>query len=137
MRGIAVDHYLPEFSPGRRKTKWHIEIITVNELLDPNGIGYSESKLPSFQIEHGDNNVTQDEIKNCVILDEHHYRGYQGKNTKLDVTFVLGQYAGEKIKSLLVAPFYRQYVKCPSPTEVHTLFNSVMMIVNNHGIERN
>ena len=81
--------------------------------------------------------ATSREINNCVILDEHHYCGYQGKNTKLDVTFVLGKYAGKEIKSLLVAWFYRQYVKCPSPTKVHTLFNSVMMIVNNHRIERN
>ena len=40
------------------------------------------------------------------------------------------------MKSLLVAWFYRQYISCPSPTKVHTLFNSVMKIANNHGTER-
>ena len=35
-----------------------------------------------------DNNVTEDEIKKYVLLDEHHYLGYQGKNTKFDVAFI-------------------------------------------------
>lgn len=77
------------------------------------------------------------EINNSVIFDENHFRGYQGKNTKINVTFVLGKFAGKEVKSLLVARFYRQYSKCPSPAEVHTLFNSVMKITKNHGIERN
>ena len=100
-----MDHYLPDFAPDRKKTQWHIEIITVNKLLDTNDIGYSESKLPKYQIEQGDNNVTWEEINNCVILDKHHYCGYQGKNTKLDVTFVLGKFAKKEVKSLLVARF--------------------------------
>eukprot|EP00534_Pseudo-nitzschia_fraudulenta_P004838 CAMPEP_0201135818 /NCGR_PEP_ID=MMETSP0850-20130426/54530_1 /ASSEMBLY_ACC=CAM_ASM_000622 /TAXON_ID=183588 /ORGANISM="Pseudo-nitzschia fraudulenta, Strain WWA7" /LENGTH=405 /DNA_ID=CAMNT_0047407033 /DNA_START=1771 /DNA_END=2984 /DNA_ORIENTATION=- len=102
-----------------------------------NGIGYSDSNSPSFQIEQGDNDVTWDEIENCVIFDGHHYCGYQGKNIKLDFTFVLGKFAGKEVKLLLVTQFYRQYVNYPSPTEVHTLFNSVTKIANNHGIERN
>ena len=77
------------------------------------------------------------EINNSVIFDENHFRGYQGKNTKLDVTFVLGKFARKEVKSLLIARFYRQYSKCPLPSEVHTLFNCVMKITQNHGIERN
>ena len=102
-----------------------------------NGIGYSDSNSPSFQIEQGDNDVTWDEIENCVIFDGHHYCGYQGKNIKLDFTFVLGKFAGKEVKLLLVTQFSRQYVSYPSPTEVHTLFNSVTKIANNHGIDRN
>mmetsp|Transcript_4987 Transcript_4987/g.10486 ORF Transcript_4987/g.10486 Transcript_4987/m.10486 type:complete len:243 (+) Transcript_4987:556-1284(+) len=98
LRGIAVDHYLPDFTPDRKKRKWHIEILNVDELLDTNGIGYLESKLPSFQIKQGDNDVTWDEIESSVILDEHHYQNYQGQNTKLDVTFVLGKFAGKEVK---------------------------------------
>ena len=137
LRGIEVEHYLPDFLPDRKKRKWHIEIITVNELLDVNGIGYSKSKDPVFHIEQGESNVSCDEINNSVIFDEHHYRSYQGKKIKLDVTFVLGKFTGKEVKTLLVAQFYRHYSKSPSPTEVHTLFNSVMKITQNRGIERN
>ena len=136
LRGIDVDHFLPDFLPDKKKRKWHIEIITVKELCDEDGIAYSESKDPMFRIEKGDNKVTIDEINNSVIFDEHHYRGYQGKNTKLDVTFVLGKFSGKEIRSLLVARFYRRYSTCPSPDQVHTLFNSVMKITNNQAVER-
>ena len=136
LRGIDIEHFLPDFTPDKKKRKWHIEIITVNELRDQNGVAYSESKDPALLIEKGDNDVSCDEINNSVILDEHHYRGYQGKNTKLDVTFVLRKFSGREIKSLLVARFYRQYSKSPSPDQVHTLFNSVMKITNNDAVER-
>ena len=61
---------------------------------------------------------------------------YQGNNTKLDVTFVLGKFAKREVQSLLVARFYRQYSSSPSPDMVHTLFTSVMKITHTHGIER-
>ena len=64
-----------------------------------------------------------DEINNSAIFDEHHFCGYQGKNTKLDVTFVLGKFAKKEVKSLLVARFYRQYSKSPSPTEVQAPYS--------------
>ena len=53
LRGIPVDHYLIDFVPDRKKRQWHIEIITMNELLDTNGVGYSVSKLHNFQLKRG------------------------------------------------------------------------------------
>ena len=58
LRGIDIEHFLPDFTPDKKKRKWHIEIITVNELKDQNGVGYSESKDPALLIEKGDNNVS-------------------------------------------------------------------------------
>ena len=116
LRGIPVDRYLPDFVPDRKKRQWKIEIITVNELLDMNGLGYSESKDPAFHIEQGTNDVSWEGIDNSVILDENHHRG---------VTFFLVKFAGKEVKSLLVAQFYREYNNCPAASKMHTLFNYV------------
>ena len=51
---------------------WNIEIITIQELLDSGGWGYSELTEPDFQIERGDSKVTREEVENCVLFDHCH-----------------------------------------------------------------
>ena len=113
--GLKLSNYLPEMVPKKgyacleEKVKsWNIEIITIKELCESDGHGYSESKQPDLKVEKGDSKVTREEMENCVLFDHYHKKTLPNRKP-LHVTFVLGEFKGQNIKSLLVARFYNQY----------------------------
>ena len=122
-------------SGGETHKSWNIEIITIQELRDPLGWGYSESKRPDLKIEKGGIKVTREEVENCVLFDCRHKKTLPSGKT-LHVTFVLGEFKGKTVKSLLVAMFYNQYKKCPTKFEVHQFLNSLINMKENEGRER-
>ena len=142
LRRIKLSNYVPEMvpkeggaSPEEKLRSWNIEIIKIKELRDSHGWGYSESRQPQLQIRKGDTEVTREELENFVLFDHRHKKTLpNGK--PLHVTFVLGEFKGKNVQSLLVARFYNQYKKCPTPSEVHAFFNSLINMTENDGRER-
>ena len=115
---------------------WNIKIITIQELCDPFGCRYSESKLPDLKIQKGNTKVTREEVDKCVLFDCRHKKTLpSGK--PLHVTFVLGEFKGRSVKSLLVARFYNQYKKCITKFEVNEFFQSLINMTENEGMEQN
>mmetsp|Transcript_14282 Transcript_14282/g.29795 ORF Transcript_14282/g.29795 Transcript_14282/m.29795 type:complete len:351 (-) Transcript_14282:830-1882(-) len=142
LKGLKLSNYVPETVAKKgyvglheKLKSWNIEIITIQELCDPFGWGYSESSAPELKIERGDSKVTREEVENCVLFDHSHKKILlDGK--PLHVTFVLGEFKGKTVKSLLVARFYNQYKKCPTKFEVYQFFNSLINMTENEGRER-
>jgi len=142
LKGLKLSNYVPETVAKKgyvglheKLKSWNIEIITIQELRDPSGWGYSKSKSPELKIERGDSKVTREEVENCVLFDHSHKKILlDGK--PLHVTFVLGEFKGKTVKSLLVARFYNQYQKCPNHLVVHQFFNSLINMTENEGRER-
>ena len=111
--GLKLSNFVPEMVPKKgylfcleeKLEPWNIEIVTIQELHDPFGWGYSESKQPDLKIEKGDSKVTREEVENCVSFDHNHNKTLpSGKS--LHVTFVLGEFKGKTNKLLLVVRFY-------------------------------
>ena len=102
LHGVKLSNYVPEMVPKsgsacleEKLKSWNIEIIAIQELRDPGGWGYSESRLPELKIEKGDTEVTREELENCVLFDCHHKKTLP-KGKPLHVTFVLGQFKEKK-----------------------------------------
>mmetsp|Transcript_20433 Transcript_20433/g.45577 ORF Transcript_20433/g.45577 Transcript_20433/m.45577 type:complete len:316 (+) Transcript_20433:1136-2083(+) len=142
LKGLKLSNYVPETVAKKgyvglheKLKSWNIEIITIKELCDSGGWGYSESTEPDLKIGRGDSTVTREEVGNCVLFDHSHKKILlDGK--PLHVTFVLGEFKGKTVKSLLVARFYNQYQKCPNHLVVHQFFNSLINMTENEGRER-
>lgn len=139
---LKLSNYVPEMVPKRgcacleeKHKLCNIEIIIIQELRDPFGWGCSKSKRPDLKIEKGNTKVTREELENCVLFDCRHKKTLPSGKT-LHVTFVLGEFKGKTVKSLLVARFYNQYKKCPTKFEVYQFFNSLINMTENEGRER-
>jgi len=142
LKGLKLSNYVPEmvlkkgYACLEEKLKsWNIEIITIKELCDSGGWGYSESTEPDLKIGRGDSTVTREEVGNCVLFDHSHHKTLSDEKP-LHGTFVLGEFKGKTAKYLLVARFYNQYEKCLNHSVVHQFFNSLISMSENEGRER-